>query len=705
MSDSADDFNKKAVELREKGRLDEAIIAARKATTLDQADPNAWWQLALSLDRKEGATAALDFFKKTVELSPSFAYGWHRLGIAYAETSQLDHAVESWEEALKVSHERYDSMTQLLTVYSARNDEADEERIFELLVLLNEEDKLETEDINRLGIAYYSRKDYYKAIACWTRYAYRSDGPHGFFNLGLAFQNKQIGRYIDAVDSWRRALIVDPTHEGAKRSISARLPELLDLKSRIRSGCHELLGKDQWYSHYINPFELLQLNDVDPLALDVKRVQKAKKLLLQEIDLEDGHIEWMPGLVIDRSRALTIVDELENDIVRHYHYFTYQNRELLDFLSKGKLDHFLVDESLSPIEFIEKVEDIHGDFAPWLSKYFSVQYDSVLTKALEGEFSDESECLIGGRLWVTPEDEEKCYQGTKRLIDRMLQPLREASQKSEKEKPTLEKITALFNSSLATRLLARLPLTFLPEKTEAAALLRGISIDVYNHHDDPDLALSILSLSSGVASTVPSLLAQIESDVSTLKDRIKAARKDEAFLTIGDSRYNITREGVTFGNTNILASEAETIRWGVYISNVGNVRSYSFSMVVGGSGATVAEMTWSTSKNIPEQEKLFDGLVNAAFAYLLPSIHGKIQQRIDQGESVRIGPTSVTKEGVLLTVEGWFSNHDEICPWSRLKADLSNGDLVLTDSANRKARSSMALKDTDNAFVLYIMAK
>ena len=52
MTSPAEEFIKKAVEHRENDRLDEAIIAARRATALDPDSANAWWQLALAVHDK-----------------------------------------------------------------------------------------------------------------------------------------------------------------------------------------------------------------------------------------------------------------------------------------------------------------------------------------------------------------------------------------------------------------------------------------------------------------------------------------------------------------------------------------------------------------------------------------------------------------------------------------------------------------------------
>ena len=95
MSNEIDALVKKSVELREAGRLDEAILVARRASSLDPDSANAWWQLALSVAEKDGEAAALKYFRQTVNLADSFGYGWHRLGDAYESQEMMDDAIES----------------------------------------------------------------------------------------------------------------------------------------------------------------------------------------------------------------------------------------------------------------------------------------------------------------------------------------------------------------------------------------------------------------------------------------------------------------------------------------------------------------------------------------------------------------------------------------------------------------------------------
>ena len=705
MTTTAEEFIKKAVEHRENDRLDEAIIAARRATTLDPENANSWWQLALAVHDKDGYGAAFPHFKKTMDFAPSFAFGWHRLGCAYKKTGQTDEAVNCWERATEIDPERVDTLELLLSTYRERQKPGDEEKIFDVLKVIDTQGVLGTDEVNRLGIEYHKRKDYYKSIIYFRRYASEAPGPIGLFNLGLAYNAREIGQDADAIDAWRRALLREPSYDKAKLEIDRSLKSLLDLKHKIQSYGKPLVSEDQWYVNYINPYELLALEDVDPWDLDIKQVQKAKKALMQEIDLEDGHIEWMPGLKIDRSMAMKVADELNEEWSRYWHHIVFECKPLLNFLSRGSLEHFLVDAEDSPTEVLDALEEHSEDFAPWLSKKFAPQYDMVLTEAIQRKDITSIECLLDGRRWVIPEDEDKCFEGAHRQVEKLVLPLEKASDASKRIKPSVASIEKVLTDGSLGSILAILPMAFQQQQSKAAFLVRSIAIDCYNHHQDADLAKELVLLATDFALSSPSLIQTLVEDMVALNEKIAEEQKDESSLTLLDKNYSIKREGVNFANVEIPTKEIETIRWGISITRSNGVVTYAFGMAVGGCGSKVAKLAWNSSNNIETQKGLFNKFVDAAFSYVLPTVIEKLNVELNRGSRLQIGPVSVSKSGIPFTIKGWFSDKQELCPWSRLYADLSNGDLVITDSSNSKATISMPLKETDNAFALYLMIK
>ena len=114
-------------------------------------------------------------------------------------------------------------------------------------------------------------------------------------------------------------------------------------------------------------------------------------------------------------------------------------------------------------------------------------------------------------------------------------------------------------------------------------------------------------------------------------------------------------------------------------------------------------LNWSAYKDLDAQRALFNKFVDASFAYLLPRVIEMIQKDLDSNQTIRIGTAPVSRQGVTFTIDGWFSNTKEICPWRRLRSVIDNGEVVITDISNSKCKISLPLATVDNAIALHLM--
>jgi len=706
VSTEVEDLLSKCVELREAGRLDEAIIAARRATGVDSDSANAAWQLGLCVAKKNGDSAALEYFEKTVELAEDFAYGWWRLGAAYQALDRLDDAISAWERSVELDEDSERTRQSLIDVYIKKGVADFKEEALTHLLALENQGELRTYDRYVLGWIKHTKKDYFGALRNYKDYLSYEDSAGAYANLGLVYATSEINQRLDAIDCCRMALNIDADFNTAKKLLDKVEPKLARTRSAVLKYLekNDIQRRENNYQHYISPIELLQLDEsVDP-SLDVKDIQKAKKLLLQEIELEEGRVSWIQDLYIDKSRAIRIADEMLDVEIGDFHKTVYFSPPLLRFLSTGCMDLFLYDSNNIPTEIIKRLE-YDEDFAKWLSQIFRAQYDAILPSVLQSGNLNLIEALLDGRRFVTNEDEELCFVSSMRAASEMLQPIRDLADSVSESKPSTERVTQILSDSNLIGILGLLPSQFKEIHTEAGQLIRGISVDLYNLYSDADFSKAVLRYAESFVNKSPSLMIRYEKDVAKIDELINEEKKDECYLTFGDKPFRITRSGITHNGQTINSVDVETVRWGITVTNDSGSKKYEFKIVVGGSGSSKIEVLWRSGTDIKKQEELFQKCVDAIFSYIFPTVHKKISAKLDAGKVVYIGGIPLTKGGVTLVASGWFTNTEEHCAWDRLNAEVRNGDVVLTSRSNPKATASLSLSSIDNAWVLLIMAR
>ena len=340
MSLTANELTDLAATQRKNGRCEEALVSAMAATKANPDSPNAWWQVALSRLMLGDPRNAIPALERTVELSPHFGPGWIELGKALLKTGDEGLALSALKHALEEEPNSVEAMRGLADIYSRQHGLAHtatkEQRQTEIAVLANLERQatLSSTERNRLGNLYYNNDDYWMAEPYWKRDA--ADGsPASQFNLGLLYSNERVSREVDAIDKWRGVVAGSPDYEPPKKALVTVLPQAMKRAETARSFGPTLLPQRQWFHNYISPIRLLGPDaekDID--TLDAKTIQKLKKAVLREIEFEDGKIEWIAGLVIDKSRAIGLIDELGDGSTDRFweHANVLADRRLLEFL-------------------------------------------------------------------------------------------------------------------------------------------------------------------------------------------------------------------------------------------------------------------------------------------------------------------------------------------------------------------------------------
>jgi hypothetical protein len=126
-------------------------------------------------------------------------------------------------------------------------------------------------------------------------------------------------------------------------------------------------------------------------------------------------------------------------------------------------------------------------------------------------------------------------------------------------------------------------------------------------------------------------------------------------------------------------------------------------MVISGAGQIV-NLSWSAPSETDKLYEMFDKHVGALLTYIFPTLLAKTKEQLSAGSTIRIGSCKLTKYGVVFETKGWFSTKTHNVTWAKVKANLTNGMLQICSIDNFSDNVEMSLKDTDNVFILYILA-
>jgi len=704
----------KAEEQYHRERFEESLITAQKAISIDANYTNAWWFCALnlfSLGRYEESKTALE---EVIELSPYFANGWARYGailqIVFDDKDDED-AKNAFEKAIEFDESHLSALTSLAAIMERINSDDDEEIEKETKILnhLYIEDGLTPFQLNRLGALHYRNKNFFEAIKIWEKNV-NEPSSASLYNLGLAFNHPEVSQDADAIDIWRLTLKRKPEYEKAQGQLNELLPRLIELAENAHSICDTVLNEDQYHLNYINPFQLLNhpndiLSEAD--ALDFKKTQKLKKRLLQEVELEDGNIHWLSNVHIDKSKAISLCDELHDKNKLEFHRQVYNYKPLLRFLSLGEHAHFCVDKNHSPIDIIEFLDDTENGFREWLSETFSRQFNLVLSSAIEKKYFDIIEVLLDGRRWVSSSYTEDCFINSKKKISSLIKGLVELEVKSEVEKPVLDDISKALKWNGLLEIMNLLPTFFWDSQDKVARALREISINSYNNFGDADLSMSIIKLTGLLSFKSEQFNHRLKDDIKAIEDIIHEERKSEVHLTIGSKKekFNITKDGIYRGTKFISINNIESVRWGSLLTREhSGVKNDSLFVFNSQSGEQIKVSL--TFKESDEDQKSYNSqIIDATLNYIFPNVLKYLVESLKEGSRIRIGHLALSKKGVTFEKRGFIFTKEHSIPWQSFTANAENGEILIENTHNRSINTSVVVRDVDNAFTLLFLAE
>ena len=703
MSQESKALAKKATTLRKEGSLEEALIAARAGVGEDDECIDSWYQVALNSEDLKKNQLALDAFEKVVELNDEFAYGWTRYGKLLLKSDRAAEALDAFETALVWDETEQGALLGLITIYGTDSELKDKDKQFEILKKFDENYKLKTStNLNILGNGYLQRENYIEAINCYKKCMKESDFPYARHNMAIAFAC--IYEHLNAVDILEENKCLYPDYEPTLTNLATYTDVINKNRNSLSTDNYKLIDKKEYYDLYINPFQLLEVDrNADLDDFDIKTIQKLKKSLLQEIELEDGLLPWMGDFHFDKSKIISYLDDLNDEQLKEYHWRIFKDESLLNFLSKGEINLFTEMPSQELIDIRIEIRD-DEDFANWVGTYFTKQYDKILSAAIQKNKSNLIKILLSGRRLVAEMQTDLLFDKSHQSLNNVLQQFRDAEAQAEKRIPSYQTIEMLIRNAGLNEFLLRLPYQFKDLQNEFSTILRSISISCNNVHDDPDLSKKFLQLGKAYTLKNSSLELKIKEDEKKIDEIITKEKKSESHLTHGSTSSSITKEGMKYGSIFLKTEDIHSIRWGILVTSGNYSKTYNFLLVAKGYGKEI-KITWEATKDIDVQQGYYNKQIDAIFKFIFPSVLEKIQKKLAAGVSEQIGPCRAYQDRIEFETKGWFTSKFHSLKWNQVETEIQSGVMIIFSKRDPSIKIEMPLRDTDNAFILSFLVK
>jgi len=116
---------------RRLGRLDEAVAAGKRATSLAPNDIDAQYNLGLALTGKGERDAAIRAYRRALQLNPDHGLSWNNLGAALEKQGNLTEAEAAYAKAASLNPRHAEAQNNLGAIYSEQGRLEDACRCFE----------------------------------------------------------------------------------------------------------------------------------------------------------------------------------------------------------------------------------------------------------------------------------------------------------------------------------------------------------------------------------------------------------------------------------------------------------------------------------------------------------------------------------------------------------------------------------------------
>jgi hypothetical protein len=218
---------------------------------------------------------------------------------------------------------------------------------------------------------------------------------------------------------------------------------------------------------FINPIEILELQEVDFVTIDNTLIKKAKRKLFADIHLsEDGHYTYK-GIKITKSDCERAIIELDDNEKKEFYFFIVNNKALNDFLSER-------DESIFLSFKQESMYQIPA-FKEFVSPYYSIQFDKCLQKAFKNKDARKLQSILRTQILINQSEINLAFGGVSKEIQRRIENCKELTEQITNDtswygEDSIHEVVEIVHNDFPFEILNILPASYFQSQVNKVAI-------------------------------------------------------------------------------------------------------------------------------------------------------------------------------------------------------------------------------------------
>lgn len=240
-------------------------------------------------------------------------------------------------------------------------------------------------------------------------------------------------------------------------------------------------------------------------------------------------------------------------------------------------------------------------------------------------------------------------------------------------------------------------------QNEVTSIVRYLAASSYNPHENIDLSKKILQVAKNFRFNSKEQQHLIDEDLVAVEKIIYEERKNEIKLTKDNAKWEITKEGVLKGDIFFPVDCIVSVRWGAIITREKGKEAHSYIFAVKNNTNNEILFYWIATQDFEKNQEYFEGYIEAAYAYVMPTIIKKLVLNIKEKGYIKIGTCILTNQHIEFQTKGFIFSKKQIVPWERVQLKFENGDVIISDSMSKKITIQMSLLSTENAPMLRLL--